>query len=186
MRHFLVAGLCITLLFSSCSKEEFHSGSSDYFPLSTGNYWQLGDRIRYEVVKEEELKGKKYFLVSTGYNGTWYDSTWYRADNDKVYAIPSRTEHLDEQLMFDLTAREGDSWAFNDYTVTLQGTKEKITFQGKIVTNCYLFYVDIPWMADEEYWVWLAPGIGFIQQKCSYCIDPVSTLKNARVNGVEW
>jgi len=176
-----VAGLCVTLLFSSCSKEEFHSGSSDYFPLSTGNYWELGNRIRYEVIKEEELKGKKYFLMSMG-----YDSTWYRVDNEKVYAIQSRTEHLDEQLMFDFTAREGDSWAFSDYTVTLQGTEEKITFQGRVVRNCYLFFVDNPRMADEEYWVWLAPGIGFIQHRCSFCVEPVSTLKNARINGTEW
>lgn len=175
----LATGIGFILFFSSCSKEEFQSGSSDYFPLSTGNYWQLGDRLMYEVKKSEELGGKNYYLVSTG-----YDSTWYRVHNQKVYAIQNGTTK--EEVIFNLAAREGNSWSFNDYTVTLQSRREEITFRGQKVTDCYLFFVDDPRMADEEYWIWLAPGIGFIQYRCSFCINPVSTLKKARVNGVEW
>lgn len=176
----LIAALCFTLFLSSCSEEEFHSDSSDYFPLSTGNYWQLGEKMTYEVVKTEELKGKSYYLVSTG-----YDSTWYRIENERVYAVQGSNKQAGEGVIFDFTANEGDSWTFHEKTVTLQSKKEEISFQSKKVKDCYRFFVDDPRMADEEYWISFAPGIGIIQYRCSFCINPVSTLKKAKINGVE-
>ena len=167
-------------LFFSCKQNDIRRAGS-YFPLSVGNYWHLGQSITYEVTKTEELKGKSYYLVRTS-----YDSTWYRVSKGKVYAVRGHDKTGDEAVIFNLTAKEEDSWTFHNYTVTLQSKKEEIDFQGKKIKNCYLFFVNDPRMADEGYWIWLAPEIGFIQYR--YLLvssQPISTLRKAKINGVE-
>ncbi len=187
MRLFFIAFLSLTALFSSCSKQEVPEIEiqSDYFQLAVGNYWQLGQRRTYEVTGTAELGGKAYHLISETADNRWRDSTYYRLNNGKVYAIQGRNKEEGEGLMFDLTAEEGESWMYHSYKVTLQSRNEKVTFNGREIKNCYKFYLDVPQTADEEYWVWLAPGIGFIQLDCSFCVDPMVSLVKARIDGKE-
>lgn len=191
MRYLRTASFFLCLITFSCSEEiaseeSSSPDSSEYFPLTVGNYWQLGGKFSYEVTGNEDLKGKNYHAIRSSYEITSYrDSTFYRVKRGKVYAIPGNDASGGEEVKFDLTAKKGDSWAFRTYTVTLQSTEEEITFKGEKIKNCYRFFLDDPRTADEEHWIFLAPGIGFVQYECSFCIQPVATLTKARINGVE-
>jgi hypothetical protein len=38
-------------------------------------------------------------------------------------------------------------------------------------------------MVDEEHSIWLAPGIGFIQERCGECLHQIRKLDKARIGG---
>ena len=57
-------------------------------------------------------------------------------------------------------------------------------WQATILKNSsdgYRFYLEMPGSVDDEYVVWLAPGIGFI--KSSYNLSGISVLKEAQIGG---
>lgn len=174
-------GLVLISLFFlsiSCSKNtdsELNPGSTsdDYFPLETGNYWQWQYFPKIEVIQTKELAGKIYFAMASV-----NDTVYYRKENNKVY---SRTKNTNEALVFDLGAKVNDTWISNSYTVKLVSKTDSIRIGNTLYTHCYSFFFDIPQIADEEYMIWLAPGIGYIQKMCE-CVHPVVKLEEAMIH----
>jgi hypothetical protein len=144
-----------------------------YLPLDIGNYWQLDHSAKNEIVGTKLIDNKSYYSVL--YQD---DTSYYRIENDKVIVI-EYTENA--SVKFDLSADVNESWKYNSYTVKLLSTTDTISINNQKIINCYQFYYDIPGVVDEEHSIWLAPGIGIIQETCGECLHPVRKLDKARI-----
>jgi len=72
----------------------------------------------------------------------------------------------------------------DSYTVTMMSKTDTVKIGNTTLTNCYHFYFDDPQLADDEYSIWLAPGIGCI--KTIYeGVNPIKTLVKARIHNQE-
>lgn len=173
-----IAVVSISISLQSCEKDEKAiTLSSDYLPLEIGNYWQLDHSEKKEVVSKTILDGKDYYLLRY-----LNDTSYYRVENNKVYVI----EHTDkESLKFNLSARVNATWNYHSQTVKLVSKTDTIVINNKKIANCYHFYFDNPIWVDDEHSIWLAPGIGFIQEQCGECPYPFRKLDKAKISGLE-
>jgi hypothetical protein len=161
----------------SCDKnDEPSTPASEYLPLKTGNYWQFEhDTAKMEVVGTQILNQKNYYLLR--YHE---DTTFYRIEDSRIYVmVPGQHE----SVKFRLDARVNGAWTCGAYVVTLMSKTDTIAINDQKIPGCFAFYFDVPVMIDEEYSIWLAPGIGFVQQACGECPYPVRKLVKARING---
>jgi len=178
------------LIFTSCKKDNDINSklsmleSDNYFPLSVGNYWKLDYIPRRTIDKTEQLDGINYYRMISE-----YDTAYYRKSTDgKVY---SRTKSTNEILKFDLKASVGDTWTYkvgnSEYTwdVTLTSKTDTIKLNNCTFNNCYRFYYDIPQLADEEYVVWLAPGVGFVEEFYLGGTADRKKILKASINNIE-
>jgi hypothetical protein len=58
-----------------------------------------------------------------------------------------------------------------------------LTIGDYVFENCYKFSYDIAPLADDEHLIWLAPGVGFIEENYSGG-NGQNTLTEVRINGV--
>lgn len=164
----------ITIFFQSCKKEPAKIIlTDDYMPLEVGNFWQFDNSVKEEIIGTKIINNKTYFILA--YQN---DTAYYRSENNKIYVIEN---NMSESLKFDLTARVNDTWKYNSYNVTLSSRSDSVTINSHKIYNCLRFYFDIPVYVDDEYSIWLAPGIGFIQQVCGECIYPLRQLNAAKI-----
>jgi hypothetical protein len=169
--------LMIALLMIACDKNESEIIilSGDYFPLEIGNYWQFENSGKKEVIGTDTIDSKAYFILATN-----NDTSYYRKVNNKIYV----TEYgEDEGLKFDLNANINDTWSYGTYTVKLVSKSDTMKINGHKITGCYQFFFDVPEWIDEEHTIWLAPGIGFIQNYCGLCYDQTTQLAKACIGG---
>ena len=178
LRLFIVL-ISVSIFLHSCDKEdEKVTLTDDYLPLEVGNYWQLDNLNKKEIVGTKLIDNKTYYLL-TILNDTMY----YRIENDQVFVI-EQTEP--PSIKFDLSAEVNDTWNFNPCIVKLISKTDTIIINNHKIINCYQFYFDIPDMIDEEHSTWLAPGIGFIQEQCfGECLHQFYKLDKARIGGQE-
>lgn len=173
---FLIVLSTISIFLQSCKKEPVKIIlTDDYLPLEVGNYWQLDYTDKKEIIGTKIINNKSYFILKY-----LSDTTYYRIENDKIFVIENNKS---ESVKFDLSANVHDTWKFNLYNVTLSSRTDSITMNNHKIYNCLAFYFDVPIMVDEEHFIWLAPGIGFIQETCGECIYPVRKLAMARIAG---
>jgi hypothetical protein len=155
-----------------------NTSTGNYLPLDTGNYWKLGSNTYYKMTGQKSINGKTYFTIQK--NGV---VSYYRIENNKIY---NRNSDDFEGVEFNLNARVNGQWKFGSYTVTLKSKSDVITLGGTKIDSCYCFYFDIPEYTDEENYVWLAPGFGFIQMECGECPEPYRLLKEAKISNVKF
>jgi hypothetical protein len=174
----LAFALTFTSVFLlSCDKnDEPSTSTSQYLPLETGNYWQFEhDTAKMQVVGTQILNHKNYYLIR--YHE---DTTFYRVENARIYVmVPGQQE----SAKFRLDTRVNGAWTFGAYIVKLMSKTDTVTINDEKIPGCYGFYFDVPVMVDEEYSIWLAPGIGFIQQTCGECLYQTRKLVEARIGG---
>ena len=175
----LTAIVVISIILLSCDKNDDNDVSltNDYLPLEIGNYWQLDYLEKREIVGTKKINDKNYYLMQ--YQN---DTSYYRIENDKIYVIEFEDA---ESIKFNLLADVNDTWNFNSYTVKMVSKSDSIIINNQKFINCYQFYFDIPVMVDEEHSIWLAPGIGFIQEQCGECLHQIKKLDKAKINGQE-
>jgi hypothetical protein len=172
----LIVWLNIFLYLLSCNKEdEKMTLTNNYLPLKSGNYWQLDYTDREEIVGTKIINNKTYYLLQ--YQN---DTSYYRIENDKIFVIEN---NQNESVKFNLRANVNDTWNYNSYKVKLTSKTDIITINGHKIINCYQFFFDVPVMVDEEHSIWLAPGIGFIQEQCGECLHQIRKLDEARIDG---
>jgi hypothetical protein len=147
----------------------------EYFPLETGNYWQIENSGIIEVIGTENIKNKTFSIFSTP-----YDTSYYRVENNNVYAIEYKGE---ESVKFDLAANVGDTWNYNNYEVTLCSKTDTLQVGDYQLINCYRYYYDVPVSIDEEHSIWLAPGIGIVQWQCGECFQQISQVTKVSIAG---
>ena len=179
LRLFIVL-ICISIYLLSCDKEDKKViVTNDYLPLEIGNYWKLEYTDKTEVVGIKEINDKSYYALIFR-----SDTSYYRIESDKIYVIEILDNESTESVKYDLTAEVNETWNFHVVTVTLISKTDSITINDTEITNCYQFYFDIPDMIDEEHSIWLAPGIGLIQEQCfGECLYLFNKLDKARIGG---
>jgi hypothetical protein len=171
---FLITLATISIFIQSCKKEPAKIIlTDDYLPLEVGNFWQLENTEKEEIIGTKIINNKTYFILA--YQS---DTTYYSSENNKIYVIEN---NKGKSLKFDLTARVHDTWKFNLYNVTLSSRTDSVIINNHKIYNCLRFYFDIPVYVDDEYSIWLAPGIGFIQEMCGECIYPLRKLNVAKI-----
>jgi hypothetical protein len=189
--NFLSRGVVFLSIFSlsTCTKDDngiqskIDLDAEDYFPLHINNYWQLSGFPVRSIAELKTIDNLEYYTMVSD-----EDTTYYRETTDgRVY---QRTKASTEILRFDLGANEGDMWTYPDedlhyeWNAVLSGKSETVIVGGRSFENCYRFSFDIPQMADDEHVVWLAPGIGFIEEYYSGGSGQ-TLLTEARIDGVE-
>lgn len=174
---FGVCGIITCLLLNACKDEvvRLNELTNEYLPLTVGNYWNLDKFGLRKITETKVFDGKTYYAVTQS-----HDTSYVRNEGDKIIEY----DQGKTSVLFDLTANVNDTWQYRKYTVTLSSKTETITIDGQVIKNCYQFYFDIPASADEEHTIWLAPGIGFIQQQChGECIGGKWKLKEMKLDG---
>jgi hypothetical protein len=175
----LIASIVVSFYMTSCHKDDkIITSTNEYLPLEVGNYWILDYSGKKEIIGTKTINNKTYFILL--YQG---DSSYFRIENDKVYAIEN--SEMKESVKFDLSAHVNETWNYDSWTVKLLSRSDTITINNKKIANCYRFYFDVPLLSDEEHSISLAPGIGFIQEQCGFCIHQVRKLNKARIRGRE-
>jgi hypothetical protein len=176
IRPFLLCLVGYSFVFISCTKDdEPETKTLNYLPLKTGNYWQLFDSPRTEVLGSTVKDGKTWFLVTRG-----TDTSLYRFENNRIFVIE---DNLSSALMFDLSAGVNDSWNYHDWKITLSSKSDTIRLKDTVLTDCYEFFFDIPGYVDDEHSIWLAPGLGFVREQCGECVHPQRSLAEAKIDG---
>lgn len=193
-----ISSLIVLLILASCVKDAVVDSSQDYFPLQVGNFWELSIVGTRTIDQTVTLDGKDYYrMVSVRVwpNGTTSkDTAFYRKSSDgKVYQ--RGTKSTDEILKFDLTAVVGQPWSYakdptrsfnpHPWNVTLNSNIDTTVVKNYTIENCYRYYFDLLQMADDEYNVWLAPGIGIVRERYSGGTPDRIAIKRARINGIE-
>lgn len=173
-----LCGFCmiICLVMSACKADNvsLEGLSNSYLPLATGNYWKLENMDKRTVTETRVFDQKTYYAITTP-----YDTSYVRNENDKIVEYDKGKI----SVRFDLTAGVNTTWQYRDYKVTLTSKTESIKIGRQNIKNCYRFYFDMPAMADEEYAIWLAPGIGFIQYEClGFCGGGKMKLKEMGID----
>jgi hypothetical protein len=173
---FIATVVGLSIFLQSCKKAPNNFLlTDDYLPLEVGNYWQLDFTEKEEIIGTKTINGKDYFMLK--YQN---DTTYYREDNNKIFTKENET---DEAIKFDFLAKVHDTWKYGLYNVTLVSKTDSIIINNQKVYNCYHFYFDVPVMVDEEHSIWLAPGIGFIQEECGECLHQIRKLDKAKIGG---
>lgn len=173
MKESIIALICFCFMFVSCSKEALlRSDISDlkkhgYFPLHVGNEWDYisGEKVRTDA--KETIDGISYYRFLSSY-GNSTDTTYYRKDKLKIFEIRKGRK---EFIRFDLGAKEGESWRFNEFLdsryqfiATIRDKDATLETENFEFKDCYHFNYDIPELADDEHEYFLAKGIGKVKQ----------------------
>jgi hypothetical protein len=189
----IVPFILMCVLIDSCVNDDSFPAihSDDYLPLEVGNYWEFqgsaaGDAnkftIRREVVGTENLEGENYFVVVTG-NENYWDTTYYRKDNQRYVFMTRRAGN--EYNIFRLDAGDKTQWVASsaDWNYHIDVKVESVQIGDRDFTNVKIYSYDDPHMADEEHFISLAPGIGFVKEG-SYAWGITYQLSGARIHGV--
>jgi hypothetical protein len=188
--------LFLAASFQSCMDHEARLvyDKSNYLPLEVGNYWEFTNKmsggaalatITRTVTGKTNLEGKEYFVVVTSDSNSYSDTAYYRKDDQQyVYVMHRRSG---EENTFRLLASDGTSWSYpteNQSAYNVNVAIATLQINDLSVDSCKTFSYDVPQWADEEHFVTLAPGVGFIKEG-SYAWGITSTLRKARISGVE-
>jgi hypothetical protein len=169
----------IVLIFvSSCEKNDDKiTLTNNYLPLEIGNNWKFDFSEKKEIVGSKVIGDKTFYLIQ--YEN---DTVYYRTENDKVYVI----EYEDnESVKFNLSAKVNDTCNYNSYLVKLISKTDTVLVNDTKFVNCLHFYYDIPGVVDDEHSIWLAPGIGFVQEQCGECLHQIKKLDKVKIGGHE-
>ena len=169
----------LSIMIYSCSKKdnEIIISEGDYFPLEIGNYWQFDNSQKNEVIGSKLIENLNYF--ESVYSD---DTSYYRIDNNKII-VKENNDSIG--LKFDLTANVNDTWNYNSWKVTLSSKKDTIKIGNIKYINCYRYCFDIHNLPDASHCIWLAPGLGFIQESCNMCLNSIKKVNKARINNQE-
>jgi len=174
MKKLLVISLIITTLVS-CEKDDNQriNLKENYFPLKIGNQWNFEIAGKDSIIDITKVNGIDYYEFVND-NGT---TSYYRKQDNRIYVKSSSTESK-EEMKFDLAANIDNTWAFGAGYVTLVSRSATIRIGDTQIDSCLQFNFHNKDLIDYGFSIWLAPGIGFIQQTCQECFGSAfETLK---------
>jgi hypothetical protein len=80
---FLITLATISIFIQSCKKEPAKIIlTDDYLPLEVGNFWQLENTEKEEIIGTKIINNKTYFILA--YQS---DTTYYSSENNKIYVM---------------------------------------------------------------------------------------------------
>lgn len=136
--------------------------SNNYFPLAIGAAWKIKSRPLREITDIDTINGKVYYLMESD-SGPFSDSIYYHItkEGDVYDSLP----RFPSGLLFNMQAAVGETYTWTgDWQVTLESKTDTVRLGHYSITDCYRFYIDHLPTADDEYRVYLAPGLGFVQE----------------------
>jgi len=189
----LFISLIASFSFIKCQKDSAVNQSDDYFPLQVGNYWEFkafnGRTFTYQIDSIKNLDGKDYFrMLRSGFLIPFgADTVYYRKDPASV--VYERRRTTQEVVKVNFGVPVGTKW---DNGIDNSGHTKWVSIGSKTDTvkctnftfeNCYRYFYNVEETADDEYWWFLAPGVGIVKDmNASF---PASRIVRARINGVE-
>jgi hypothetical protein len=174
MKKLLVISMVITALIS-CEKNDNQriNLDKDYFPLQIGNQWNFELAGKDSIIEITKVNGIDYFEFVNDFGTTSY----YRKQDNRIYFKSFLTESQ-EEMEFDLAANIDETWAFGAGYVTLVSRNATLSIGNTQIDSCLKFNFHNKDLIDYGSSIWLAPGIGFIQQTCHECFgSSFETLK---------
>lgn len=175
MKNFLVISLAF-LTMISCEKDDNLriKLDKDYFPLQVGNQWNFVLAGKDSIVDITTIDGNDYYEFANDYGTTSY----YRKKDGRIY-VKSPSFENKEEMKFDLAANVNATWKYGSGYVTLINRNATITIGDTQLDSCLQFNFHNKNLMDYGSTVWLAPGIGLIQQTCQECFG--STFETLRL-----
>jgi hypothetical protein len=189
----LIISFIIALSFIRCKKDSTVNQGDDYFPLQVGNYWEFkafnGNPFKYQIDSIKNLEGKDYFrMLRSGFLISGTDTVYYRKDPASI--VYERRRTTQEVLKVNLSVPVGTKWDYaidshsgHKWWASLGSKTDTVKCSNYTFENCYRYFYNVEETADEEYWWFLAPGVGIVKDmNASF---PASRLTKAKINGVE-
>ncbi len=189
-------------LLAGCTYNDINSfeknpTNQSYLPLKIGNYWNFQSirqspdneiKIHREVVSLVTIDKHEYYLLinsSTNGSNTYQDSSYYRIDRNGFVYVYRKSRPNFESNPFRLNGNDHDTWSYpmegNDEAQMLL-IVEPITVGNINLSPCKSYFYNVVRMADEEYTITLAPGIGFVKEY-SNAWGFGQILTSAKING---
>jgi hypothetical protein len=172
--------------------------TTDYFPLNVGDTYhyyqslpcppslsQPTFSVGYIVISDTvRVNGRKYFYVP----GLYYGSDTVGVDDKGNLLYHYRGV---DGVFYKFNASIGDTWQVSlpvvngvpdTFVVTMQSRNDTVRVHAGTFTNCLRIFFDHPGSIDDEFWHWLAPGVGLV----FHCVQEPRELYEANVNGVHY
>jgi hypothetical protein len=172
--------------------------TTDYFPLNVGDTYhyyqslpcppslsQPTFSVGYIVISDTmRVNGRKYFYVP----GLYYGSDTVGVDDKGNLLYHYRGV---DGIFYKFNASVGDTWQVSlpvvngvpdTFVVTMQSRNDTVRVHAGTFTNCLRIFFDLPGSIDDEFWHWLAPGVGLV----FHCVQEPRELYEANVNGVHY
>jgi len=167
-------------MFLNCETEKNPTKSIDektecfFFPLQVGNQWiyeikihNISTQIDTEtIVEKANYFGSAYYRFNQ--NPLIHSDLWITEKDSAVYFI--NTKDSSEHILFDFTAKPGDSWAMperfdcevGDSIILLSDTTTLIT-EYSTFYNCYHFKHKSFCMDGGMVESWFVKDVGFVK-----------------------
>jgi hypothetical protein len=172
--------------------------TTDYFPLNVGDTYHYYESLPcppslsqptfsagYIVISDTmRVNGRKYFYVP----GLYYGSDTVGVDDKGNLLYHYRGV---DGIFYKFNASVGDTWQVSlpvvngvpdTFVVTMQSRNDTVRVHAGTFTNCLRVFFDLPGSIDDEFWHWLAPGVGLV----FHCVQEPRELYEANVNGVHY
>jgi hypothetical protein len=130
------------------------------------------------------VNGRKYFYVP----GLYYGSDTVGVDDKGNLLYHYRGV---DGVFYKFNASVGETWRValpfeggvpDTFVVTMQSRNDTVRVHAGTFTNCLRIFFDHPGSIDDEFWHWLAPGVGLV----FHCVQEPRELYEANVNGVHY
>jgi hypothetical protein len=172
--------------------------TTDYFPLNVGDTYHYYQSLPcppslseptfssgYIVISDTmRVNGRKYFYVP----GLYYGSDTVGVDDKGNLLYHYRGV---DGVFYKFNASAGETWRValpfeggvpDTFVVTMQSRNDTVRVHAGTFTNCLRIFFDLPRGIDDEFWHWLAPGVGLV----FHCVQEPRELYEANVNGVHY
>jgi hypothetical protein len=172
--------------------------TTDYFPLNVGDTYHYYESlpcppslsqptfsVGYIVISDTmRVNGRKYFYVP----GLYYGSDTVGVDDKGNLLYHYRGV---DGIFYKFNASVGDTWQVSlpvvngvpdTFVVMMQSRNDTVRVHAGTFTNCLRIFFDLPGSIDDEFWHWLAPGVGLV----FHCVQEPRELYEANVNGVHY
>jgi hypothetical protein len=185
--------ICITFAFAGCygaknNNSNFPLAKGNYWEFGSGDY-----RLRLSVDSVTVVNGLEYFVVKNTYTANsevYYSRSYsFRVKEDgnverliqglaRIRALgnlPPDTPSDSVNIWYKFDAKVGESWeslansslfpstVVSPFRITLESKNDTVVVAGKVLPNCYRFYIDELPSSDEEYREWFAEGVGMVK-----------------------
>jgi hypothetical protein len=172
--------------------------TTSYFPLNLGDTYhyyqslpcppslsQPTFSVGFIVIKDTiTIGGRRYYYVP----GLYYGDDTVGVDNkgDLMYHYRGV-----DGMFYKFNALVGDTWRValpfingvpDTLIATMQSRNDTVRVHAGTFINCLRIFFDHPGSVDDEFWHWLAPGVGLV----FHCVQEPRELYEATVGGIHY
>jgi hypothetical protein len=130
------------------------------------------------------IGGRRYYYVP----GLYWGSDTVGVDDKRNLLYHCRGV---DGIFYKFDASVGETWRVvlpwfdgvpDTFIATMQSRNDTVRVHAGTFTNCLRIFFDHPGSIDDEFWHWLAPGVGLV----FHCVQEPRELYEANVDGVHY